>query len=82
MKPFEAILDFLVDSAAPGRPGPAAVDAQAQLLQEARDEAGEARRLNAAFLLALCGPGHAMASRGREGSTDAKPTSRSEYSRT
>ena len=66
MKPFEAILDFLVASAAPGRPGPAAVDAQAQLLEEARDEAGEARRLNAAFLLALCGPGHAMASRARE----------------
>jgi len=66
MKPFETILDFLAASAAPGRPGPAAVDAQAQLLEGACDESGRARRLNAAFLIALCGPGHAAASRARE----------------
>ena len=66
MKPFETILDFLVASGSPRTPGPAAVDAQAQLLEEARDEAGRARRLNAAFLLALCGPGHAAATRARE----------------
>jgi hypothetical protein len=58
MKEFQTIVDFLVGLGAPGGSGPAAVDAPGQLDQEATDEAGRARLLNAAFLVALCGAGH------------------------
>ncbi len=64
--PFESILDFLAGTPAPGSEQPAAVDAPAQFLEQGRSEADNARRLNAAFLISLCGSEHPLAYKAQE----------------
>ncbi len=64
--PFESILNFLAGAPAPGSEQPAAVDAPAQFLQGGGSEADNARRLNAAFLISLCGSDHPLAQKARE----------------
>lgn len=64
--PFESILNFLAGSPAPGSAQPVAVDAPAQFLEQGHTEADTARRLNAAFLISLCGQEHRLALHARQ----------------
>ncbi len=63
---FHRIMNFLTGTTPPGRENPIAVNAPAQLLQDGKSEADMVCRLNAAFLVALCGPDHPLAVKAQE----------------
>lgn len=64
--PFKSILNFLTGTPFPGTARPVAVDAPKQLLEGGHTQADTARRLNAAFLISLCGSDHPLFHKARE----------------